>query len=279
MKKVRKKSKNESEAAKEKPENGHNDPEDEAVVEAVEEEEAVDEDAGKVADESEDANEDGDESEDASEDDDEDGDESEDASEDDDEANSKSEKTISLVILNPAYDGLLPASLLSALIGALLGLIPATLFTYITGTVFYPFFIAAPLLAFLFNSLLKGGRDIRALIATAVFSLLSAYVTAVSCQAALYTAIHNMSILQIPLLTSLAIGKSGVLPPSASAYAYALVFTVFGVVVTWELFKSGVWRTAGLESDDEDESEDDESDDDPDFVPDDDNVPDDEPDN
>jgi len=171
-----------------------------------------------------------------------------------------------LVLIDPVYKGLLPVSILAALIGALLGLIPAAVFAYLSGIVFYPLFVAAPLLAFLFNKLLKGGCDIRALIVIIIFSLASAYITALSCQAALYTSAHNMPIYQIPLLVTLALGEQGVLPASASAYIYPLVFTALGIFLTWELLYSEHKRRAAepgdFDSDTDADSEDADSEDD-----------------
>ena len=173
---------------------------------------------------------------------------SEDKSDDaDNEDIMEKKEKVKLPRLDHAYDGLLSVSLLAALIGALLGLIPATLIAYLTGIVFYPLFIAAPLLAYVFNSLLKGGRDIRAWIAAAVFSLASAYMTALACHEALYTATHNLPIIQILLRTVIAIGDPGVIPSSASAYIYPLVFTACGLAVIWELFRGTRLRNAGSE--------------------------------
>ena len=133
--------------------------------------------------------------------------------------------------IDPAYNRLLPVSLLAALIGLLLGLIPAIVSVLIAKTVFYPLFVAAPLFMYLFNSLLKGGRDIRALIVTAVFSLISAYLTVLACRAALYVSYVKMPVIQIPVLTALIIGRAGALPLSASANVYPLIFTALGVVI------------------------------------------------
>ena len=201
-----------------------------AVIDGEEKEESKDDSDIKVNDNAENSGSDNAEAEDTV--------ETECIDENTDNSNTK----IRVAYINHAYDGLLPVSLLAALIGALLGIIPATLLAYLTGILFYPFFIAAPLLAYLFNSLLKGGRDIRALVVTAVFSLACAYITALACQAALYTSAHNMSIFQILLLTGLELGESGVLPASASAYIYPLVFTVFGVAVVGVLLLSGERR-------------------------------------
>ena len=174
-------------------------------------------------------------------------------------------------LVDPVYTRRLPLSLLAAVIGGLLGFIPAALCSYLFGTEFYPLFIATPLLIFLFNSLLKGGRDIRTLFIVAVFSLASAYVTAIACQAAIYVAAYRLSIIQILTLTYLAIGKSGIIPNTAASYVYPLIFTALGVVLTWELLLNAARRAAmgepedgdGDEGEDEDEPEggDDESDD------------------
>ena len=137
-----------------------------------------------------------------------------------------------------AYDGLLPISLLAGLIGLLLGPIPAIASVLITGKVFYPLFIAAPLIMWFFGSLLKGGRDVRAVIVTAAFSLAATYLTAVACQAALYTSFHEYPIFRIPVITALIFGRLGALPASASAYVYSLLFTALGVFLASELTRS-----------------------------------------
>ena len=166
------------------------------------------------------------------------------ASEDDDleeeileEEISEDEVKRSSTLINPAYNGLLPISLLAALIGMLLGPIPVIAIVLIAGSVFYPLFVVAPLLMYFFNSLLKGGRDIRALIVTAVFSFASAYMAALACQAAIYTSFRNFSVFQIPTITALIFGRSGALPASASAYVYPLIFTALGVVIAAEMMR------------------------------------------
>ena len=143
----------------------------------------------------------------------------------------------SIFLIDPAYNKLLPVSLLAALIGLLLGSVPAIAFVLIANKVFYPFFVATPLFIYLFNSLLKGGRDIRALITTIVFSLLSSYLSAVTCQVALFVSTSRDSIFQIPVIPALVFGRRGVLPASASAYAYPLVFTILGIVIAGLLLR------------------------------------------
>jgi hypothetical protein len=141
-------------------------------------------------------------------------------------------------LLNPLFNKLLPLSMLAALIGLLLGPVPSVLYTYFTGTVFYPLFVIAPLLAYLFNSLLKGGRDIRALIVISVFSLVSTYITLIACRATLLILMQDMSILRVPQLVVSAFGRRGMIPSSASAHVYPLVFTALGVCVAWELLRN-----------------------------------------
>ena len=133
---------------------------------------------------------------------------------------------------------LLPASLLAALIGSLLGPIPAIAGVLIAKMIFYPLFVAAPLLIFLLNSLLGGERGLRALIITILFSLLSAYIGAIACQVAFYVASDSISVFRIPLLTVMVFGRSGVLPALASAYVYPIVFAALGIAIAAELNKN-----------------------------------------
>jgi len=133
---------------------------------------------------------------------------------------------------------LLPATLLAALIGLLLGSIPAVAGVLIANMIFYPLFAAAPLIMLLFNSLLGGERGARALIVFIVFSLLSAYLGAVACQVAFYVIRDSISVFRIPVIITMVFGISGVLPASASAYVYPLVFTALGVAVAAELNKN-----------------------------------------
>ena len=182
----------------------------------------------------------------------------EDAEEDATEDVRESEDKRGLLFINPAYNKLLPATVLAALIGLLLGSIPAIAVTLILGKVFYPLFIVIPLLIYLFNKLLKGGRDGRALIVTIVFSLAGAYLTALACQATLYVLYYDISVLQIPVITALVINRPGVLPSSASSYAYPLIFTVLGIFIAAELFRGRENAESGMQ-DEELEDEDSEN--------------------
>jgi hypothetical protein len=126
---------------------------------------------------------------------------------------------------------------LASLIGAILSPIPAVIGVYIIGRPFYPLFIAAPFIICLFLLLLKGWRDIRAVIVMSIFSLAGAYLTALSCYAAMYARAWGMSFTQIPILTVWSLAQPNNMPPSASAYLYPLLFSATGVLVAWELLR------------------------------------------
>jgi len=158
-------------------------------------------------------------------------------------------------LTNPAYKGSLPASLLAALLGALLGAIPALLWVFITGKMFYPLFIAAPVFIYLLSLLLKGKRDIPTLIVNIVLSLVSAYLTALACQALLYVIAYNKPFSGILLLVIISIGKFDVLPASASAYAYPLVFTALGIAATWVKLRAKMYVDTEFEADSQTEGE------------------------
>ena len=140
-------------------------------------------------------------------------------------------------LVDPEYTRRMPFSVLAALLGAIFGLIPATLCAYFFETAFYPFFVAAPLLSYLLNKLFKGGRDIRTFFIIALLSFVSAYVTAQACQVARIVSFFSMSILRIPAFTIEAFVESVVLTDSFSAYLYPLLFTVLGIAVTWEFLR------------------------------------------
>ena len=140
----------------------------------------------------------------------------------------------------PKYKRRLPISLLACLLGLVLGLIPPILGTLVFNEILHPLFIVAPLLMYLFNSIFKGSRDTRAVIVTAVFSLASAYLTALSCYAVLYTKYYDISIFQIPSVTMSALGWPSILPESASAYVYPLIFTALGFVIAALLLRGKV---------------------------------------
>ena len=164
---------------------------------------------------------------------------------------------------DPAYNKLLPISLLAGLIGLVLGPIPAVAGALIFGRSLYPLFIAAPLLMHFFNKILKGGRDIRAVVIFSVFSLVCAYLTALLCLSASYSVVNslNWSVFKILREALLLFGGFTYIPISlsASAYAYPLVFTALGVVLSALLMHSKQTPPCDLCEIPEDEAEDDEN--------------------
>jgi len=157
----------------------------------------------------------------------------------------------SIMLIDPQYTKRLPFSLLAALFGAFLGLFPATLLAISFEMAFYPLFVAAPLLAFLLNNLFNGGRDIRTFSIIALFSLASAYVTALSCQVARIVSYFKVSIMNIPAFTIEAFNEPGLLPKSTSAYLYPFVFTALGLAITWVLLRKAPKSPEGEESSEE----------------------------
>ena len=176
-----------------------------------------------------------------------------------DEVEKESGKAGTKRLRNPAYNGLLPISLLAGLIGLLLGTIPAILSVFIADKVFYPLYVAGPLIIYFFNKLLKGGSGVRAIIVNAAFSLACAYLTMMSCQAARVALYYKIPVFHLPTITALMLGRSGTLPLSASAYAYPVVFTALGVLIAAELLRAKDVKNRaaeiGIEEDDEDADE------------------------
>ena len=152
-----------------------------------------------------------------------------------------------VILIDPAYSKRLPFSLLAGLLGAILGMIPAALCTYWFGSTFYPLFVAAPLLIFLFNKLFKGGCDIRTLFITAGFSLASAYVTALASQVAILMLHFNLPVRYLLPFTAEALAEPDLLPWPVPVYVYPLVFVALGVAITWELLRNEAQRSSGGE--------------------------------
>ena len=157
-------------------------------------------------------------------------------------------------LVDSAYNKLLPFSLLAALIGAIVGPVPLLAGIFISEKVFYPLFIIAPLLTHFINKLLKGGRDIRALIVNAVFSLVSTYTALLACQATIYLINNNLPLTQLPILIGLQLGGPDVMP-ELSTLIYPVIFAILGIAMSWELMRGSrmVKKTIVDEPDSEDE--------------------------
>ena len=152
-----------------------------------------------------------------------------------------------LSLVDPKYKITWLLTLPAGILGAVIGFILISLFTYSTGKVFFPLFVIAPLLAFLFNSLFKGGRDIRSLIVIAAFSLVFAYSTELAGRAALFARENNISAIKIPSLVVEAFGRIEAFASSLSDNTYPIVFTALGIFLTWELLRAGRIAGAGSE--------------------------------
>ena len=188
----------------------------------------------------------------------EDTDESEDSeSEDADETESmpRPAKKDKLSLVDHKYKITWLLSLPAGILGAVIGFILISLFTFYTGKVFFPLFVIAPLLAFLFNSLFKGGRDIRSLIVIAIFSLIFAYSAELAGRAALFARDSDMSAIKIPSLVMEAFGRIEAFTDSLSNNTYPLVFTALGIFLSWELLRVGRTVKIGSEIQDTESEE------------------------
>ena len=141
------------------------------------------------------------------------------------------------ILIDKTHTRRLYLTLFAALIGASFAMIPVVLCTYWFGTVFYPFFIIAPLLIYVLNILFDGCGDIRALAISAVLSLISAFVSILACQVLILVSYYGYSIASLPASFYVALNESGVFPKSASMYVYPLLFTALGLTAIWELMR------------------------------------------
>lgn len=139
--------------------------------------------------------------------------------------------------LSGKHEVILPVSVVGGLLGMLAGTLPATVWVLVLGFSFPPLYALLPFFIDLGIRIFKGYTGKNAVIITSVFSAFGLYLTALSCQAALYVIKYHMLFLNVPLVTSLMIGKGGVLPSPlfSSANVFPLIFTVCGVLLVKEL--------------------------------------------
>lgn len=132
------------------------------------------------------------------------------------------------------HDTLLPISIVSGIVGMLVGTLPASIWIMIFRTSFSPLYILVPLSIYFGLRLLKGYTGYRGVIITVIFSLFGLYLTVLSSLAAIDVIEFKMFILSLPLATATLIGKSGVLPSPviSSANIFPVMFTAFGTLWT-----------------------------------------------
>ncbi|MEL4105487.1 hypothetical protein AAFA46_01415 [Oscillospiraceae bacterium WX1] len=134
------------------------------------------------------------------------------------------------------YQVLLPMSIVGGFCGVILAVLPTTVLTYITGAVFWPFFILPPIFAYAGIRLFKGFDDRRAVVLAGFYTVLGVYLTALSCQAALDVIRFQMSFLSIPLILLMSIGRHAAAKLSlfSAAVVYPLIFTMLGFIIIME---------------------------------------------
>jgi len=126
-------------------------------------------------------------------------------------------------------EGLVALAVLGALVGMVVGLIPVTVWTYVCKTDFFPLYALIPIAVYLFMRLFRAKHDTSSIMLLIFFSALGAYLALLSCQAAFDVISLKMSVLEIPLLTVLSIGKSGVIPLGASQLLFPVIFSALGI--------------------------------------------------
>ena len=141
-------------------------------------------------------------------------------------------------------DGLVSMAVLGAVIGMLVGLIPVTAWTYVCKTDFFSLYALCPLAVYLFMRLFRADYDTSSITILVFFSAFGAYLALLSCQAAYHALTFKMSVLDIPLLTVLSLGKPGVIPPYASQIVFPLIFSALGIFISIALLSLS---NAGLE--------------------------------
>lgn len=171
-------------------------------------------------------------------------------------------KKSKLKLVDSSYTRKLPLSILAGIAGAVVSLVLLSMFSYYANTVFFPLFVIGPLLMYFFNTLFRGGRDIRTLIIFIVLSLLFDYTTELAGRAALFAfAYPDYNLFNIPRMVADAFGLPEAFSKSATDNVFPLIFTALGVLLSWELLRAGRIKesAAFAEPDDGDDDEDDES--------------------
>ncbi|UOO38423.1 hypothetical protein IZU99_03990 [Oscillospiraceae bacterium CM] len=135
------------------------------------------------------------------------------------------------------YQVLLPMSIVGGFCGVILAVLPTTVLTYITGTVFWPLFVLPPIFVYAGIRLFKGFDDRRAVVLTGFYTVLGVYLTALSCQAALDVIRFQMSFLSIPLILLMSIGRHAAADVSlfSTAVIYPMIFTMLGFIIILEI--------------------------------------------
>ena len=143
--------------------------------------------------------------------------------------------------------GFVSLSIVGALVGIVVGLIPVTAWTYVFKANFFPLYALCPLSAYLFMRLFRAEYDASSVMVLTFFSALGTYLALLSCQAAHHVISFKMSVLEIPILTILSFGKTGVIPPTASNIVFPAIFAALGIFVSIALLSLSRLKTADEE--------------------------------
>lgn len=135
---------------------------------------------------------------------------------------------------NTHFDTSLPMSVIACFVGMLAGTLPATIWTLIFRFSFIPLYALLPIAVYCSIKLFRGRMGRQGLILTIIFSLLGAYLTAASCQAALFVVQYKMLFLNIPLVAIAMLGRAESLPGSvlSAATLFPVIFSLLGILWT-----------------------------------------------
>lgn len=131
--------------------------------------------------------------------------------------------------------GLLPISIVGALLGMLVGIIPSIIGILLFKSTYAVLFLTIPLGICGGIIMLKGYRDKCALILMIIFSLLGVYLTIVIYESAIFAVLYNMSLFNIPLITILMFGSADIWSSFSLNSIYAFIFVALGVWISWEI--------------------------------------------
>ena len=142
----------------------------------------------------------------------------------------------------PASRGSVIVTVAAAIIGMVVGGIPAVLGAAVANEIPAILFLLIPVGICLFIALLGGRRDAVALVITVIFAALGLYITALMCRAAIYVKAAGDSFLTVPLVAATRMGEGALFGErySLSATVFPVLFTVIGVAASWLT----LWKTA-----------------------------------
>ena len=164
-----------------------------------------------------------------------------DAEETEDEAESDGEEKTAR-----ADSGSIVVTVAAAIIGMVVGGIPAAVAAGLLEKIPALLFLCVPICICLAIALFGGRRGVTALIVTVIFAALGMCITALMCRAAIYVHQTHESFLTVPLVAATRMREGALFGDrhSISATLFPVIFTVIGTAASWfTLYKTGKEKT------------------------------------